>query len=219
MPSLPKNKGSEVGRGKFFVFEGGEGTGKSTQIKLLEQRLLDMGRSVVLSWEPGGTPVGERIRQILLDPGTGALDIRAEALLYAAARAEHVAKVLRPALERGCIVLCDRYWDASRAYQGIGRGLGIAVVDTINVWATEGLYPDKVFVFDFDAAKGLKRAEIRNKGQLDRVEQAGTSFHEKVRQGYLDIGHANPETHHIVDASQSVEDIALLLWKKIQESI
>ena len=144
-------------RGLFIVFEGGEGTGKSTQIKAMKAHFESTGREVVLSWEPGGTPWGDLIRDLVLKSKvvTEPMSAKAEALLMAASRAEHVEKKILPALDRGALVFCDRYWDASRAYQGVGRGLGVAKVDYVNEWATDGLRPDLVFVFDLDPKIGL----------------------------------------------------------------
>jgi dTMP kinase len=205
--------------GYFIVFEGGEGTGKSTQIKLLAERLRDAGRSVVLTWEPGGTPAGTKIRELLLAPETGALSFRAEALLYAAARAEHVEKVILPALQQSKIVLCDRYWDASRAYQGVARGLGWAQVDEINRWATLGVYPQRVFVFDMDPEEGLKRAELRQQGFKDRLEAEGKQFHSDVHLAYLEIALRHPETHRVLNAQSSVEELSALIWADVNQCL
>jgi dTMP kinase len=206
---------SSTPRGLFIVFEGGEGTGKTTQIKQLESRLKQLGRDVVLSWEPGGTALGERIRAILLDPNSGPMSARCEALLYAAARAEHVQKVIRPALERGAVVLCDRYWDASRAYQGVARGLGIAAVDHVNFWATEGIFPDRVFLFDVDPEVGLSRAAARQGGMKDRLEQESSRFHNQVRDAYLFIASSNPKSYRVIDATRTVDSIAAELWNEL----
>lgn len=193
--------------GKFIVFEGGEGTGKSTQIRALESWLQSQGREAVVTWEPGGTDLGQRIRHVLLDPTSGPMDARCEALLYAAARAEHVAKKIRPALERGATVLCDRYWDASRAYQGAGRSLGLGPIDSLNQWATQDLFPDRVYLFDLDPERGLERAKLRNQGAMDRLEQEGLPFHEKIRQAYLFIARSEPARYRIIDASRPPEVI------------
>lgn len=203
-------------KGLFIVFEGGEGTGKTTQIKQLEATIKALGHEVLLSWEPGGTPLGERIRAVLLDPSSGPMSAKCEALLYAAARAEHVDKVLAPALKRGAVVLCDRYWDASRAYQGVARKLGISSIDQVNFWATGGLFPDKVFVFDIHPEIGLSRAAERQGGMKDRLEQEPTNFHESVRAAYRFIAESHPETYEIIDASLGIETIGAHLWKQIQ---
>ena len=195
-------------KGKFIVFEGGEGTGKSTQIRLLERHLHDkLGLEVVLSWEPGGTPLGEKIRSILLDPASGKMSYKAEALLYSAARAEHVERVIRPALERGAVVLCDRYIDASKAYQGWGRKLGLQSVHDLNDWATDGTFPDRVFVFDLDPKLGIERVIKRQDGKLDRLEQEKIEFHQNIRAAYMHIAKSNPDSYSVIDSTQSIEDI------------
>jgi dTMP kinase len=203
-------------RGLFIVFEGGEGTGKTTQIKQLEAKIRATGREVLLSWEPGGTALGERIRAVLLDPSSGPMSSKCEALLYAAARAEHVEKVLRPALDRGAVVLCDRYWDASRAYQGVARKLGISSVDQLNYWATGGLFPDRVLLFDINPEIGLSRAAERQGGMKDRLEQESLGFHETVRAAYRFIAESHPESYEIIDASRDIESIGAHLWKQVQ---
>jgi len=137
-------------------------------------------------------------------------------LLYSAARAEHVEKVLAPALERGAVVLCDRYWDASRAYQGVARGLGTSSIDHLNYWATDGLFPDKVFLFDIDPNIGLSRAATRQGGMKDRLEQESIGFHETVRRAYRFIAESHPTSYEIINASQDIEAIKDQLWTKIQ---
>ncbi|MBS1984189.1 MAG: dTMP kinase [Bdellovibrionales bacterium] len=195
-------------QGTFIVFEGGEGTGKSTQIRQTEANLKARGFEVVVTWEPGGTALGERIRSILLDPNSGPMDPRCEALLYSAARAEHVAKVIRPALEKGAVVLCDRYWDASRAYQGAGRGLGLKPIDDLNIWATGGLFPDRVYLFDIDPEAGMERVKARTAtGALDRLEQESMSFHEKIRQAYLFVARSDPARYRLIDSRKAIADI------------
>lgn len=164
-----------------------------------------MGFDVLVTWEPGGTPLGQRVREILLDPQSGPMDSRCEALLYTAARAEHVAKVIRPALERGTTVLCDRYWDASRAYQGAGRGLGTKAIDRLNEWATGDLFPDRVYLFDIDPEAGIGRAKARQ--ALDRLEQEPLSFHDKIRSAYLHIAKENPASYRIIDSRRTIEEI------------
>jgi dTMP kinase len=201
--------------GLFLCFEGGEGTGKTTQIKILKEKLESLGRQVTLTWEPGGTPLGQKIRELLLDNTLDPMSARCEALLYAAARAEHVDKIILPALNKGHAVLCDRYWDASRAYQGIARGLGLRPIDRVNEWGTLGIYPDWTFVFDLPAAKGLARAEARGVG-LDRIESEGLSFHDKVRDAYLYLAQSQPATHSVIDASQAVQELSEIVWNKVK---
>lgn len=205
-----------TGKGLFVVFEGGEGTGKSTQIRLLEEKLKSAGRDVHVTWEPGGTELGQRIRQMLMDPAVKDMDDRCEALLFAAARAQHVSAVIRPLLAKGCVVLCDRYWDASKAYQGVARGLGVEKINELNEWATQDLHPDRVVIFDMDPVKGLARAKERATSQdteVDRLEQEKLAFHQQVRQAYLDFAASDEQRYSVVNADQSKEAIADELWQ------
>jgi dTMP kinase len=188
--------------GLFVVFEGGEGAGKSTQVKRLAAVLEESGCEVVVTREPGATPVGARIRALLLDPAT-ALSPRAEALLYAADRAQHVATVVRPALARGAVVISDRYVDSSLAYQGAGRALPREEISRLSRWATEGLVPDVTLLLDIDPAIGLARAT----GSPDRIEQESLAFHQAVRQGFLDLAAAEPERYCIVSAMLSPDAV------------
>lgn len=204
----------------FISFEGGEGTGKTTQIKSLKQWLeSELQIPVLVTWEPGGSPLGEELRRILLSPETGAISYRAEALLYAAARAEHVEKVIRPALEKGTLVLCDRYWDASKAYQGLGRGLGFAAIDNLNHWATNKLFPDRTFVFDIDAKLGLERARTRNEGKMDRLEQEKIDFHEDIRRAYLYLAQQDSQRYRLISSSDSISNIEKRLRREILEML
>jgi dTMP kinase len=189
--------------GRLIAFEGVEGSGKSTQLELLRRVLEGRGREVVVTREPGGTPAGERVRAVLLDP-EAELHPRAEALLFAAARAELVEAVIRPALERGAVVLCDRYLDSSLAYQGAGRGLGQSPVEEVNRFATGGLLPDLVVLLDLDPASGLRRRG----GQLDRIEAQDLGFHQRVRQAFRDLAAADPERFAVVDAVAPVPEVA-----------
>jgi dTMP kinase len=209
------SSGPQKGTGAFLVFEGGEGTGKTTQIKNLKTWLETQGFDVLLTWEPGGTPLGQKIREMLLDPAIPEMDARCEALLFAAARAEHVAKVIEPAVSAGKIVLCDRYWDASRAYQGSGRQLGFYAIDKINHWGTRSFFPDRVFVFDLDPKEGLARASKRTGGKLDRLEQESLNFHQLVRQAYLHVAQADPKRYSVVQAAQSIEAIQAQLQEEV----
>jgi dTMP kinase len=190
-------------RGRLIAFEGVEGSGKSTQLELLRQALVGRGREVVVTREPGGTPAGERMRAVLLDPGVE-LHPRAEALLFAAARAELVDAVIRPALERGAVVLCDRYLDSSLAYQGDARGLGRGPVTEVNRFATGGLLPDLVVLLDLDPASGLRRRS----GELDRIEAQDLAFHRRVRQAFCDLAAANPGRFAVVDGAAPVAEVA-----------
>jgi dTMP kinase len=199
-------------RGIFIAFEGGEGTGKSTQSKLLAQWLEQEGESVVLTREPGGTDLGKDLRKILLGHETGAISPRAEALLYTADRAHHVYSVIRPALERGNVVITDRYFDSSAAYQGAGRILNPAEVARISRWATESLYPTLTILIDVPAEIGLGRLQSR-----DRLEAESNDFHERVRQEYLHIANLDPERYFVVDGTQAVEAINILITARVAE--
>jgi dTMP kinase len=199
-------------QGIFIAFEGGEGTGKSTQSKLLAQWLEQEGETVLLSREPGGTELGKDLRKILLGHETGDISPRAEALLYAADRAHHVYSVIRPALDRGKVVISDRYFDSSAAYQGAGRVLNPAEVARISRWATESLYPTLTILIDLPAEIGLGRLQSR-----DRLEAESNDFHERVRQEYLQIAMMDPERYFVVDGTQSVEEINTQITARVSE--
>jgi dTMP kinase len=183
-------------RGSFIVFEGVEGAGKGTQIELARAFLEEKGYDVVVSREPGGTPLGERLRDALLGGHGESIDHRAEALLFAASRAQHVSHVIRPALEEGKIVLCDRYMDSSLAYQGAGRGLGEHDVLSLNVWATQGLFPDLAVLLHIEPDRGLARVEA----EPDRIEGEDQQFHVKVAEAFLKIADDHPERFVVIDA-------------------
>jgi dTMP kinase len=189
--------------GFLIAFEGVEGAGKSTQLDLLRGELERRGHEVVVTREPGGTPVGERVRKVLLDPAVD-LDPRAEALLFAAARAQLVEQVIRPALERGAVVLCDRYLDSSLAYQGGGRGLGRGPVQEVNRFATGGLLPDLVVLLDLDPAEGLGRTTARR----DRIEVEGLGFHRRVREAFRELAAGDPGRFAVVDAAAPAGQVA-----------
>jgi dTMP kinase len=199
-------------QGIFIAFEGGEGTGKSTQSKLLAQWLEQEGESVVLTREPGGTDLGKDLRKILLGHETGAISPRAEALLYAADRAHHVYSVIRPALDRGDVVITDRYFDSSAAYQGAGRILNPAEVARISRWATESLYPTLTILIDVPAEIGLGRLQSR-----DRLEAESNDFHERVRQEYLQIAMMDPERYFVADGTQPVNVIHRQITERVSE--
>jgi dTMP kinase len=196
--------------GRLIAFEGVEGAGKSTQLELLRRVLEGRGgppvsrpREVVVTREPGGTPAGERVRAVVLDPEVE-LHPRAEALLFAAARAELVEEVIRPALERGAVVLCDRYLDSSLAYQGGARGLGVGPVIEVNRFATGGVVPDLVVLLDLDPAAGL----ARRAGDRDRIEAQELDFHRRVRSAFRDLAAADPARFCVVDAAAPVAEVA-----------
>lgn len=185
--------------GRLIAFEGGEACGKSTQAARLAERL-----GAVLTREPGGTPVGERVREVLLDPSVAWIDDRAEALLMAAARAQHVAEVIAPALGAGRHVVTDRFSHSSIAYQGYGRGLDIGEVTQLSEWASSGRWPDLVVLLDVDP----EVAEARRSRQRDRLEGAGADFHRRVRAGFLALAAADPQRWVVVDGATPVDDVA-----------
>jgi len=203
--------------GLFIAFEGVEGAGKGTQIGMAEEFLIAEGHAVLVTREPGGTEMGERIRSVLLDPATGLLDARAEALLFAAARAQTVHAVIRPALAEGKVVICDRYVDSSLAYQGWARGLGEPDVLTLNVWATQGLFPDLVVLLHLEPEMGL----LRSTESPDRMELEGENFHAKVADAYLRIAEEHPERFVVVDAdrppSEVFDDVRAALEKVLRD--
>lgn len=191
------------GPGLFVVFEGMEGAGKGTQIERAREYLASRTLDAVVTREPGGTDFGDRLRETILDPATGKVDPRAEALVFAAARAQLVANVIRPALADGKIVICDRFVDSSLAYQGFARGVGEPDVLTLNAWATQGLFPDLVILLNVDPEEGLARA-----GQdLDRIEAEDLAFHAKVADAYLKIAEEHPDRYHVIDASLSPDEV------------
>src|SRR3954469_7858969 len=200
-----------AGSGVFVCFEGGEGSGKSTQARLLSERLRAEGYDVLLTFEPGDTAVGRELRRIVLSPETGELSHRTEALLYAADKAEHVDTVVQPALDRGEVVVTDRYVDTTLAYQGAGRELRIEEVEAVARWATHGLRPHLTVVMDVDPRDGLGRFEGR-----DRIEAEAMGVHDPARQSFLDLPAAHPEPHLVADAHGSVDDIAEAVHERLR---
>lgn len=205
-------------RGIFIVFEGGDGAGKSTQISQAQTQLVKSGYEVVVTREPGGSPLGSKIRSLLLDSELGTVSDRTEALLFAADRADHVASVIIPALGRGAVVLCDRYIDSSIAYQGIARGLGAQQIADLSCWATDGLIPDLTIVFDLDPIVGLQRAAT-TAGTPDRMEQESLEFHAQVRQAFLDQAQLAPNRYSIIDASAELQLVTKATQAAINQAI
>ncbi|MFE6256904.1 dTMP kinase [Agromyces sp. NPDC057865] len=193
-------------RGVFITLEGGDGSGKTTQAELLREWLSGEGRTVLRTREPGGTEVGVEIREIVLHH-RGDISPRAEALLYAADRAHHVATVVRPALERGEVVIQDRYIDSSVAYQGVGRVLDPEAVRGLSEWATEGLAPDLTILLDLDADAARGRLD-EARTRYDRLEAEASEFHDRVRAAYLALAEAEPGRFLVVDAARPVDEIA-----------
>lgn len=196
--------------GVFVCFEGGEGGGKSTQSRLLRERLEAAGYTVLLTFEPGDTPVGKEMRRIVLSPETGELAHKTEFLLYLADKAEHVETLVRPALERGTVVITDRYVDSTLAYQGAGRTLDVAEVEAVARWATHDLRPHLTVVLDLAPEAGLGRFDER-----DRIEGQSLEFHERVRQGFLDLAAADPDHYVVLDARAPIEEIAAAIQERI----
>lgn len=190
----------------FITFEGPEGSGKTTQLLRLEERLESMGHEVVATREPGGTSAGERIRSVLLDLEGGPLQPRTEALLFCAARSELVSSVIRPALEAGRVVLCDRYADATLAYQGYGRGMPMDRLRSMNALATGGLQPDLTLLFDLPVEVGLGRRQRAGEG-WNRFDAASIAFHERVRAGYRALAAEAPERWRILDADRDADAV------------
>jgi dTMP kinase len=198
---------------RFITFEGGDGTGKSTQLKLLERHLAQLGKPCIVTREPGGTPLGNIIRQLLLEAGTRPLASPTELFLYLADRAQHMQAVVAPALEQGKIVLCDRHTDSTLAYQGYGRGIDLDLLRRLNDMASRGIKPDLTLLFDCPVEVGLsrtadrRRAAGRGGSREDRFEREKVEFHERVRQGFLELARLEPDRFCVIPASSSVESV------------
>ena len=201
-------------RGIFISIEGPDGSGKSTQIENIKKFFADKNLEIVFTREPGGTAIGDRIREILLDNNCKEMDYMTEAMLYAASRAQHVAQVIKPALEAGKIVICDRFVDSSIAYQGFGRKLGDAVA-VINSYAVAGCMPDVTFLMKLDPGVGKSRVSSRN--QEDRLESEKVAFHQEVYNGYLQLEKENSDRIFGIDASRGIEEIRDDIYKKLEE--
>ncbi|MGY1799349.1 dTMP kinase [Blastococcus sp. SYSU D00868] len=197
----------------MLAFEGGEGAGKSTQVRLLTEWLIAAGRRVRATFEPGDTPAGAVVRQLVLDRADLALSPRAEALLYAADRAQHTAEVLLPALAAGDVVVTDRFVDSSLAYQGAGREIAREEVAALSRWATEGLVPDLTVLLDLPPATGLARA--RGRAAADRIEAESLDFHERVRATFLVLAATEPHRYLVLDATRPVDDLAAAVRDRV----
>jgi dTMP kinase len=207
---------------KLITFEGIDGCGKSTQMRLLEQYLTERGVAVISTREPGGTELGRKVRSALLDGGKGSVEPLAELLLYAADRAQHVQQVIMPALAEGKVVLSDRFYDATTVYQGYARGFDLKLVNQLNELATGGLKPDLTLLFDLDAETGLKRTWRRGDeaglaARPDRLDQEPVEFHERVRKAYLEIAAREPQRFRVIPAAGSVEEIFELMIKEVRK--
>ena len=195
-----------MGRGLFITLEGGDGAGKSTQMKNIEKYFTDRGYTCIRSREPGGTAIGEKLREILLDTANSEMSDVTEMMIYAAARAQHVREFIRPALERGEIVICDRFVDSSIAYQACGRNLG-DMVATVNSYAIDGVMPDITFWMDIDPEAGRKRIGNREDSELDRLEREKMDFHYRVYDGYSRLCEEDSERVKRIDATGTIEEI------------
>jgi dTMP kinase len=209
-------------RGHFITFEGIDGCGKTTQIRLLTERFREQGIEPVETVEPGGTPIGQQIRRILLDPASAEMQPRTELLLYFASRAQNVDQVIRPALDAGRMVLCDRFTDSTLVYQGCGRGLDTSVVIELDRIACRGLQPDITLLIDIDLETSLARAKRRNErvGQSEsRIDEESAAFHERVRQGYLGLAKSQPERFVVIDGRAPVGEVALRIREAVRHLV
>jgi dTMP kinase len=209
--------------GYFITFEGVEGCGKTTQIRLLGDHLVSQGYKVVLTREPGGCPIADKIRTILLDADNKAMVPLAELLLYSAARAQHVSEVIAPAIQSGSIVLCDRFTDATIAYQSAGRGIDLSTISTLNQLACQSVKPDTTILIDCDAATGVKRARSRIEASSgpreERFELESMEFHQRVREGYLTLARQEPARFLLVDGSGSIESISAVICNQVTNQL
>ncbi|HLC20608.1 MAG TPA: dTMP kinase [Candidatus Methylomirabilis sp.] len=204
--------------GLFVTFEGGEGSGKTTQLKLLGTHLRALAEEVVETRDPGGTTIGKEIRTLLLSPESAPMSDAAELLLYEASRAQLVREVVAPSLARGAVVLCDRFTDSTLAYQGFGRGLDLDMIRRLNQFATDGLAPDLTVLLDLDPGMGLLRC-TKGSGALpssrDRIEAEPLDFHQRIREGYLALARDDPDRIRVIDARLGVTEVEMAVWKEI----
>lgn len=198
-------------KGIFITLEGGDGSGKTTMIQRLAKFMEEEGYPVITTREPGGIEISEKIRSIILDPAHTSMDARTEALLYAAARRQHLVEKVKPAIGQGAIVLCDRFVDSSLVYQGFARGIGIEEVASINRFAVDDWEPDATFYLDIEPELGLARINASRGAEMDRLDMESISFHHKVREAYLELARKFPERITIVDASPAPEQVEQVL--------
>ena len=203
----------------FITFEGPEGSGKTTVSNIIEKRLEEIGYQVVHTREPGGTPIAEQIRNIILDKANTMLDARAEALLYAASRRQHLVEKVWPALKEGKIVICDRYIDSSLAYQGGARHLGVENVLNINMFATEGTFPDMTLLFDIKPEDGLHRIAANANREVNRLDLEKIEFHKSVRNTFLELAKQYRDRYVIIDASKPLDEVVENTWKEILKKL
>lgn len=213
----PDKSATQVPRGRFITLEGGEGVGKSTNLAFIHDHLIGRGCSVVLTREPGGTPLAEKLRELLLQKSVETMSDLSELLLVFAARAQHLDQVIKPALARGDWVLCDRFTDATYAYQGYGRGLDQGVIGRLEELVHPGLRPDLTLLLDIDIDVGLARA--RERGDLDRIESEQRQFFEAVRAGYLSMAKQEPQRFAVIDASPSLDEVQAAIAARVDELV
>lgn len=207
-------------KGHFITFEGGEGAGKSTQIKLLAERLEAEGHDVLVSREPGGSAGGEAVRHVLLSGAAEPFGPAMEAMLFAAARSDHVEQIIRPAIDAGKIVLCDRFLDSSRVYQGVSGRLDKSFMKALETVAVNGVMPDLTIILDLDPAEGMRRATSRRGTDVaDRYEKEDLALHEERREAYIDIARAEPARCVIIDASEERDEVADAIWDRVRKVI
>jgi len=206
--------------GQLITFEGSEGCGKTTQIAMLAKRLEAQGKTVRITREPGGTSIGEKIRSLLQDPANaGEISPTTELLLFSAARAELIKQLIKPALERGEIVICDRFYDSTFVYQGIARSIDLEVINQLKTIAVGSLKPNLTILLDLDAEVGIKRAEERQSGTLDRIEAESLEFFKSVRQAYLDLAKHQTDRFTVINGELSVEAIEAIVWSNVERKL
>lgn len=203
----------------FITLEGPEGSGKSSALKIVKEALEKLGYEIVVTREPGGTLISEQIRNVILDKANTKMDPRTEALLYAASRRQHLVEKIWPSLKEGKIVFCDRYLDSSLSYQGYARNLGVDDVLKVNEYATEGTYPDLTFLFDIDPELGLERISKNADREVNRLDVEKLSFHQKVREGYLQLSKRFKDRYVVIDASKSLEEVSNQVLKAILDKL
>ena len=201
----------------FITLEGPEGSGKSTQITRLVQRLLDRGVQALQTREPGGTAIGDQVRDILMNLENTSMHPTTEILLFSASRAQHVHECIKPHLEEGAVVVCDRYYHSTLAYQGYGHGLDLKALQQITRFATSGLNPDLVLLLDVPSKAGLQRR--RTDGNWNRMDDYKLAFHQRVRQGYLTMAGSDPERWAVIDASCSVDEVEKAVWEVVKSTL
>ena len=206
--------------GVFITIEGPDGAGKTTQVQMLKERLIGDGLDVLVTREPGGTAIGEEIRNLLLNPVFKDMTVTCEALLYSAARAQLVAERIKPALDAGCIVVCDRFFDSSTVYQGYAGAEDPEMIKQVNFWATGKVAPDLTFLLNIDAEAGLERSRKKRQdnasGKKDRMEEKALDFHQRVQEGFIKLASWERERFHIIDASRGIDLIHESIWEVVR---